>query len=98
MLERKADPLVAVETAAGELNDYEVFMAMADHIGHTKRGKVTYVRDESGNEIVEEREETIKEYEGGRPVYRRQRIQSKVVDDNTLQIAQGFRTWLSERD
>ena len=45
-------------------------MAVADHIGHNKRGKVTYVRDESGNEIVEEKEETVKEYEGGRPVYR----------------------------
>ena len=98
VLERKADALVAVEAAAGELNDYEVFMAIADHIGHNKRGKVTYVRDDSGNEIVEEKEETIKEYEGGRPVYRRRRIQSKVVDDNTLQIAHGFRAWLSEQD
>lgn len=98
VLERKPDALVAVETAAGQLNDYEVFMAVADHIGHNKRGKVTYVRDESGNEIVEEKEETIKEYDGGRPVYRRQRVQTKVVDDNTLQIAHGFRAWLSERD
>ena len=97
ILERKTDAEVALETAAGQINDYPVFMAVADHIGHNKRGKVTYVRDERGNEIVEEREETIKEYVGGRPVYRRQRVRRKVVDDNTLQIAQTFRRWLFEQ-
>lgn len=80
------------------MNDYEVFMAVANHIGHDKRGNVTYVRDRKGNEIVEEVEETLKEYEDGRPVYRRQRTQKKVVDDNTLQIAQAFRSWLLEQD
>ena len=98
VLERKDQAEIALESAAGRLNDYEVFMALADHIGHTKRGKVTYVRDEQGNEIVEETEEAIKEYEAGRPIYRRQRTQKKVVDDNTLQVAQAFRSWLSERD
>ena len=98
VLERKTEEEIALESAAGRLNDYEVFMGIADHIGHDKRGKVTYVRDETGNEIVEEREEPIKEYVGGRPVYRRQRIRRKVVDDNTLQIAQAFRAWLSEQD
>ena len=97
VLERKPDQQVALETAADRLSNYELFMAIAGHIGHDKRGKVTYVRDERGNEIVEEREETVKEYVGGRPVYKRQRTRRKVVDDNTLQIAQEFRRWLSEQ-
>jgi type I restriction enzyme M protein len=67
-------------------------------IGHDKRGNKTYVRDNKGNEIVEEFDETVKEYEHGKPVYRRQKSQRKVVDDNTLQIAQAFRKWLSEQD
>ena len=50
------------------------------------------------SEIVEEVEETVKEYEDGQPVYKKQRSQKKVVDDNTLQIAQAFRSWLSEQD
>jgi type I restriction enzyme M protein len=73
-------------------------MAVADHIGHDKRGFVNYVRDAKGNEIVEEVEETTKEYEGGRPIYKRQKNLKKVVDDNTLQIAQAFGKWLSEQD
>ena len=35
-------------------------MAVANHIGHDKRGNVTYVRDREGNEIAEEVEETLK--------------------------------------
>lgn len=98
VLERKTDEQIAVETAAGRLNDYEVFMAVANHIGHDKRGNVTYVRDRKGNEIVEEVEENLKEYEDGKPVYKKQRTQRKVIDDSTLQIAQAFRSWLYEQD
>ena len=97
VLERKTDAAMAVE-AAGHMNNYEVFMAVANHIGHDKRGNVTYVRDRKGNEIVEETEETLKEYESGRPIYKKQRIRRKVVDDNTLQIAQAFASWLYEQD
>lgn len=98
ILQRKTDEEMAVEKAAGRFNDYQVFMAVANHIGHDKRGNVTYVRDRQGNEIVEEFEEQTKDYEDGRPVYKRQLTQRKVVDDNTLQIAQAFRKWLSEQD
>lgn len=98
VLERKSDDLVAMEKAAGQMNDYRVFMAVANHIGHDKRGNTTYVRDPKGNEIVEEFVERTKEYEGGIPVIRNQRSQKKVLDDNTMQIAQEFRRWLSEQD
>jgi type I restriction enzyme M protein len=53
ILQRKTDDEIAVETAAGRMNDYEVFVAVANHIGHDKRGNITYVRDRTGNEIVE---------------------------------------------
>lgn len=98
VLQRKTDEQIALETAAGRKNDYGVFMAVAGHVGHDKRGNRTYVRDKKGNEIVEEAEETIKEYEEGQPVYKKQKTLRKVVDDNTLQIAQAFRIWLSEQD
>ena len=73
-------------------------MALADHIGHDKRGNVTYVRDKDGNEIVAETEENVREWSNGTPVYRQQTTRRKVVDDNTIQIAQEFRKWLSEQD
>lgn len=98
VLERKTENQIAIEQASGKMKNYAVFMAAADHIGHDKRGNTTYVRDRKGNEIIEEVEEQIKEWENGRPVYRTQISQRKVLDDNTLQIAQEFRKWLLEQD
>jgi type I restriction enzyme M protein len=98
VLQRKAEDLIAVERAADKLNDYPVFMALANHVGHDKRGNTNYVRDRQGNEIVEESTEQVKEWEEGTPVYRRQTTRRKVLDDNTQQIAQEFRRWLSEQD
>jgi type I restriction enzyme M protein len=98
VLQRKTETEITSETLAGRKHDYAVFMALANHIGHDKRGNKTYVRDRFGNEVVEEVEETVKEYEDGRPIYRRQKTQRKVEDDNTLQIAQEFRRWLAALD
>jgi len=98
VLQRKTDGDIALEEAAAAKREYEVFMAVANHIGHDKRGNVTYVRDRLGNEIIEEIEETTKEWVNGKPVYRKQKTQRKVIDDNTSQIAETFQTWLSEQD
>jgi type I restriction enzyme M protein len=98
LLQRKSDDLIAVETAAGTINDYSVFMAVANHVGHDKRGNKIYVRDPKGNEVIEEAEELVKEWDNGTPTYQRQTTRKKVADDNTLQIAQEFRLWLSEQD
>lgn len=98
VLERKPDDLIALEDAAGRLNDYEVFMALANHVGHDKRGNKIWVRDSKGNEVVEEIEERVKEYIDGVPTYKDQRTQRKVADDNTQQIAQAFRAWLATQD
>ena len=98
ILQRKSDEEVALERAARVKKDYSVFMAVANHIGHDKRGNRTYVRDKKGNEIVEEIEEETKEYVDGRPTYRKQKSLRKVLDDNTVQISQAFRKWLAEQD
>ena len=98
VLLRKPADLVAVETAAGRINDYSVFMAVANHVGHDKRGNKNYVRDRKGNEVIEVIEELVKEWDGDIPTYQRQTTSRKVIDDNTQQIAQEFRRWLSEQD
>ncbi len=98
VLQRKSADLIAVETAAGRINDYSVFMAVANHVGHDKRGNKNYVRDRKGNEVIEVIEELVKEWDGDTPMYQRQTTSRKVVDDNTQQIAQEFRRWLSEQD
>ena len=98
VLERKSDEQVSLERAAREMNDYQIFMAVANHIGHDKRGVKSYVRDRKGNEVMEVVEHLVKEWNDGVPTYQRQTTSRKVVDDNTQQIAQEFQSWLSEQD
>lgn len=97
VVQRKTEELITLETAAATINDYPIFMAVANHVGHDKRGNTNYVRDPMGNEIVEEVEEQVKEWHDGVPTYRTQKTRRKVLDDNTLQIAQEFRRWLDEQ-
>lgn len=97
VLERKTPQLIAIEDAAGRQNDYDVFMAVANHVGHDKRGARTYVRDKDGGEVVREIDRNLIEYVDGRPIYKMQRVLEKVVDDNTLEIAKQFKQWLSEQ-
>lgn len=97
IVQRKTDVEIALEAASGQRADYPVFMAVANHIGHDKRGNRTYVRDERGNEIfvpVTKPERVVDAT--GRVEYRPQITLEKVLDDNTPQIAQAFRQWLTD--
>jgi type I restriction enzyme M protein len=98
ILQRKTQELIDLETAAGRLNDYEIFMAVANHIGHDKRGQATYVRDGQGNEMFEEVEKQVWEFDDGVRVIKHHKVQSKILDDNTHQIAELFRQWLFQHD
>ena len=94
VFQRKTDREIEVEEAAGLQNDYDIFMALGNHIGHDKRGTEVYMRDLQGNEIVEEYEQDIREYEDGRRVVHKHKTLRKVLDDNTLDIAEAYRSWL----
>ena len=95
ILERKATREIELERAAKKKNDYDVFMALANHIGHDKRGNTTFVRDAEGNEILTTREERVREVDQGTVVYRTIEVKQKIEDDNTMQIAEAFRNWVA---
>lgn len=97
VLQRKSPELIQLERAAGTIQDYEVFMALANQIGHDKRGNVTYVRDPEGNEVVRTRKERVREIHDGVPVHREIETHEKIVADNTEQIAERFREWLRDQ-
>ncbi len=97
VMQRKSARQIELEKAAGRKQDYSLFMALGDHIGHDKRGNTTYVRDEMGNEILRTNKELVREVHKGAPVLREVETKYKVVDDNTLEIALMFRAWLKEQ-
>jgi type I restriction enzyme M protein len=97
VLQRKTAREIELERAAGRMSDYKVFMALANHVGHDKRGNRTYVRDEAGNIKSETCRVRVREVQNGVPTYRDVETTSNVVDDNTVQIAERFREWLKEQ-
>ena len=98
LLQRKTQEQIELETAAGQIADYDVFMAVANHVGHDKRGQDTFVRDAHGNEMFEEIEKQVWEFEDGVRVVRNHKVHTKIRDDNTRQIAEVFRQWLYQHD
>ena len=95
VLERKRFNEIELERAAGKKKDYDVFMALANHVGHDKRGNKTFVRDAEGNEIVVTRVGRVREVHDGTPSYRNVEVKQKVEDDNTKQITEAFRKWMA---
>ncbi len=97
VLRRKTAAQIELDESAGVRQDYPVFLAMGDHIGHDKRGNPTYVRDEEGNEIAVSRTEEDIEVRDGVAVPRVVETRLKLVDDNTTEISQLFREWVAVR-
>jgi type I restriction enzyme M protein len=52
ILRRKSEQEKLAESLSGEAGDYKIFMAMAKAVGKDRRGKIVYVRDPEGREVV----------------------------------------------
>ncbi len=99
ILQRKSFAQIELEKAAGKKNDYKIFMALANHVGHDKRGNTTYLRDNTGADLVQTIEERVREVRGdGVPTFRKIETAHKIVDDNTEEIAARFRQWRKEQE
>ena len=95
VVRRKAPDELAVEKLAGVMQDYDVFMAICDHVGHDKRGNLVYVRDENGFEVVREVDDAVTSTPDHAEESMHHTAQERVVDDNTREIARAYRQWVS---
>ncbi len=96
VLKKKTFHEIEMEKAAGK-TDYEVFLALANHVGNDKRGNRVYARDAEGNEVLAKRTERRREVRDGVPVYHEYETVEKVSDDATPLIAERFREWLQHQ-
>jgi len=93
-LQKKTQKEIDDEEKSGQIIDYNIFMTMIDHIGHDKRGNIIFKRDEKGNIIMTEKEETVAEKDSdGNVVYRKETRQEKGVNDQTVLVADVFAKW-----
>lgn len=96
VLQKKSFHEIELEKAAGK-RVYEAFFALANHVGHDKRGNRVYVRDAEGNEVLAKRTERRRELRDGVPVFHDYETTEKVLDDTTPLIAERFREWLQHQ-
>jgi len=80
----------------GQNTDYAVFMAVADKIGHDKRGNPIYRRDLDGTDILVERTTRVKTVEGGKVVEKEISEKVPVIDDQLPEIPSLYGSWLEE--
>ena len=88
----------AEERELGQIPDYDIFMAMIEHVGHDKRGNTIYMRDEKGNFITEHKEVDVREVDSeGNISYRKESFDEKIVNDQTILVADVFAKWKKEQ-
>ena len=81
-----------------EIADFNIFMAMIDHIGHDKRGNTVYKRDEEGNLIMEHKKVSVREInEQGKASYHEEEFDEKIINDQTILVADVFSNWKKEQ-
>ena len=95
VLMRRLDDVEVDEAEANGL-DYPVFMAVAEKIGHDKRGNVIYRRTSDGEDALVKRIETISEIDQvtGSEVVRQIEVTERQVDDELPEVAEAYRKWL----
>ncbi len=77
--------------------DYPVFMAVADKIGHDKRGNPIYKMDVDGSDIVVTKRIRVEVVEGGETVWKHLEQKERVVDDHLPEVPRLYREWATEQ-
>jgi type I restriction enzyme M protein len=79
--------------------DYPVFMAIAEKIGHDKRGNVLYRRTADGEDALVSHVEPLTEIdqETGVEVLREITVTERQIDDELPEVATAYLRWLGEQ-
>ncbi|MFJ1963145.1 N-6 DNA methylase [Streptomyces massasporeus] len=92
--------LSAEEVAQAERTglDYPLFMAVAEKVGHDKRGNVIYRRTADGEDALISKTETVVEIDQttGAEVLRDITVTERQVDDELPEVAAAYLSWLGE--
>ena len=95
---KKTDEEKQADKDAGQIMDYEIFMGMIEHIGHDKRGNTIYKRDNEGNLVMKQSVVEVRDVNvDGNISYRKETMEEKIVDDQTILVKNVFEKWKKEQ-
>jgi len=79
--------------------DYPVFLAVAERIGHDKRGHQIYRRTADGKDVIVARKELVTDIDKdtGEEVTKETEIRDRVVDDELPEVASAYAQWLGDQ-
>lgn len=83
------------EQARNRAIEYPVFMAVAERVGHDKRGNTVFRRTPAGEDVVVTRSETVVDTaseEAGQ--FKSVEVKERLVDDELPEVARAYREWL----
>jgi type I restriction enzyme M protein len=98
VLMRRLSPEEVAEAEATGL-DYPLFMAVAEKIGHDKRGNLIYRRTAEGEDALVSRVETVIEIDQktGAEVLGKIEVTERLIDDELPEVATAYLRWMSNQ-
>jgi type I restriction enzyme M protein len=86
-------------TRRGSL-DYAMFMAVAEKVGHDKRGSVIYRRNAAGEDVLSTRTEVFTDIDPqtGEERLTELEVNEPLVDDELPEVAVAYGSWLEEQN
>lgn len=96
VLEKKIREEVLLEERIGQIQPYEVFMAIAKNVGHDKRGNKIFRRTPEGEKVLVTIEKEVIGVIGKKKVRERKQIQTPVENDDLPSIVDSFKKWLQQ--
>ncbi len=79
----------------GVRNNYPIFMAIAEKIGHDRRGNKLFKRLATGEEILQKRTKSIKINKNGTIISEQRISEERVIDDDIPDIIDVYTKWLN---
>lgn len=97
LMRRLSDEEVAQSQERGL--DYPLFMAVAEKIGHDKRGNTIYRRTAAGEDALIKRVETVAELDQstGAEILRDVEVTERQIDDELPEVASAYLRWLGNQ-
>lgn len=97
-LEKKTNQDILIEDRIKEkLPSYEVFMAMAERVGHDRRGNTIFRRTPEGEKVVAEIEKEIVGIIGKERYKEKRKMVEAIEDDDLPSITSAFKEWIKQK-
>lgn len=96
-LEKKTREEMLIEDRIEKLPFHEVFMAIAEKIGHDRRGNTIYRRTPEGEKLIVEQEKEIVGIIGKERYKETRKIAGTIEDDDLPAITSAFKEWVAHK-